>query len=58
MSMDESPLRFKGKLSWKQYMTLKHAHFSVKVFVLYESSRGHIWNMLMYTGKGALVDDA
>ncbi|KAM7281296.1 piggyBac transposable element-derived protein 4-like, partial [Ixodes scapularis] len=58
VSVDESLLRFKGRLSWKQYMPLKRARFGVKFFVLFESSSGYIWNMLMYTGKGAVVGDA
>ncbi|XP_040067041.1 piggyBac transposable element-derived protein 4-like [Ixodes scapularis] len=58
VSVDESLLRFKGRLSWKQYMPLKRARFGVKFFVLCESSSGYIWNMLMYTGKGAVVGDA
>ncbi|XP_040070609.1 piggyBac transposable element-derived protein 4-like [Ixodes scapularis] len=55
VSVDESLLRFKGRLSWKQYMPLKRARFGVKFFVLCESSSGYIWNMLMYMGKVLLL---
>lgn len=52
ISVDESLLLFKGRLSWKQYMPLKRARFGIKSFLLCESESGYIWNSIIYTGKG------
>lgn len=52
VSVDESLLLFRGRLSSKQYMPLKRARFGIKSFLLCESESGYIWNSVIYTGKG------
>ncbi|XP_068097888.1 piggyBac transposable element-derived protein 4-like [Hyperolius riggenbachi] len=52
ISVDESLMAYKGKLSWIQYIKTKRARFGVKSFMLCESATGYIWNTILYTGKG------
>jgi hypothetical protein len=39
--IDENLLTFKGRLSWKQYISSKRARFGIKTFVLCEASSGY-----------------
>jgi Transposase IS4/DDE_Tnp_1-like zinc-ribbon len=57
ISIDESLLKYKGRLSWKQYIASKRARFGVKFFTLCESKSGYIWNSIIYTGKDTLIDN-
>jgi hypothetical protein len=51
ISIDESLMPFKGRLSWKQFIPSKRARFGIKFFNLCESDSGYIWNSIIYTGK-------
>ena len=50
ISIDESLLLWKGRLSWKQYIANKRSRFGIKSFALCESETGYIWNCFLYTG--------
>ena len=50
ISIDESLLLWKGRLSFKQYTPLKRARFGVKSFILCEDS-GYTFSFKIYTGK-------
>ncbi|XP_068104032.1 piggyBac transposable element-derived protein 4-like [Hyperolius riggenbachi] len=52
ISVDESLMAYKGRLSWLQYIASKRARFGIKSYTLCESSTGYIWNTILYTGKG------
>ena len=52
ISVDESLMAYKGRLSWIQYIASKRARFGIKTYMLCESSTGYIWNSIIYTGKG------
>jgi len=52
ISVDESLMAYKGRLSWIQYIASKRARFGVKFYTLCESQSGYIWNSVLYTGKG------
>ncbi|XP_068122086.1 piggyBac transposable element-derived protein 4-like [Hyperolius riggenbachi] len=52
ISVDESLMAYKGRLSWIQYIASKRARFGLKSYRLCESSSGYIWNSVLYTGKG------
>ena len=52
ISIDESLMAYKGRLSWIQFIASKRARFGIKSFMLCESSSGYIWNSVLYTGKG------
>ena len=51
ISIDESIIGFKGRLSWIQYMLKKPTKWGIKVWVLADSSNGYVWNLQLYTGK-------
>ena len=55
ISIDESLMLHKGRLSWKQYIPLKRARFRLKFYMLCESDTGYIWNYILYTGKGMIL---
>nr|CAH7735314.1 unnamed protein product [Callosobruchus chinensis] len=50
ISVDESLIGWKGRLSWKQYIPSKRKRFGIKLFMLCESSTGYIYNFIVYTG--------
>ncbi|XP_040195336.1 piggyBac transposable element-derived protein 4-like [Rana temporaria] len=52
ISIDESLMAYKGRLSWIQYIASKRARFGIKSYMLCESTTGYIWNSIIYTGKG------
>lgn len=57
ISVDESLMLYKGRLSWKQFLPLKRSRFGVKFYVLCESATGYIWDVIIYTGKGTDIGD-
>ena len=50
IAIDESLVKFKGRLSYKQYNPSKRARFGIKVYKLCESSTGY-YNFKIYTGR-------
>ena len=52
VSVDESLMAYKGRLSWIQLIASKRARFGIKFDMLCESSTGYIWNSVICTGKG------
>lgn len=56
LSIDESLMLFKGRLSWVQYIPMKRARFGVKLFVLAEAETGYIHNTIVYTGQSTIFD--
>ncbi|GFW26533.1 piggyBac transposable element-derived protein 4 [Trichonephila clavipes] len=50
LSLDESLMKFKGRLKWKMYIAKKRARFGLKFFVLCEAGSGYISDFLIYTG--------
>ncbi|KAM5148076.1 uncharacterized protein ACMZJ9_011736 [Mantella aurantiaca] len=44
ISIDESLMAYKGRLSRIQYIASKRARFGIKSYMLCESSTGYIWN--------------
>ncbi|XP_067123686.1 piggyBac transposable element-derived protein 4-like, partial [Centruroides vittatus] len=57
ITVDESLLLYKGRLSWKQYIPSKRARFGIKFYNLCESSSGYLWNFIIYTGKGTILNE-
>ncbi|GFU71794.1 piggyBac transposable element-derived protein 4 [Trichonephila clavipes] len=57
ISVDESLIAYKGRLSWKQYIPQKRARFGIKLFQLCESESDYIWNSLIYTRKGTAFNE-
>ena len=55
ISIDESLLLWKRRLSWKQCIPNKRSRFGLKAFVLSEGSTGYVWNIILYTGGDAIL---
>lgn len=51
ISLDESLLLWKGRLSWKQCIRSKAARFGIKSFDLCEATSGYLLKCKLYTGK-------
>lgn len=56
LSIYESLMFFKGRLSWFQYISLKRARFRVKMFVLAEAESGYVHNTTVHTEKITIFD--
>lgn len=56
VSIDESLMAYKGRLSWKQFIPSKRSRFGIKLYQLCESESGYIWNSLIYTGKQTVFE--
>lgn len=57
ISIDESLLGWKGRLSFKQYIPSKRKRFGIKFFKLCESETGYIWNIICYTGASTAYEN-
>lgn len=57
ITIDESLLLYKGRLSWIQYIPNKRSRFGIKSYMLCESKSGYVWNFILYTGRGTLIDN-
>jgi len=51
VSVDESLLLWKGRLSFKQYLPLKRSRFGIKLYKLCESETGYVYRFFVYVGK-------
>ena len=57
VSMDESMVKFKGRLSFRQYLPLKPTKWGIKVWVMAESSTEYVSNFQVYTGRKGGVSE-
>ena len=55
ISIDESIIGFKGRLSWIQYIPKKPTKWGIKAWVLADSKFGYIWNLRLYTGTIIII---
>ena len=51
VSVDESMIKFKGRLAFRQYLPMKPTKWGVKVWVMSESSTGYVTNFQIYAGR-------
>lgn len=51
VSLDESLMKYKGRMSYKQYNPSKRARFGVKFYKLCESKSGYCIKFKIYTGQ-------
>jgi len=56
ITIDESLLLYKGRLGWRQCILSKRARFGIKSYMLCESISGYVWNTIIYTGRGSIID--
>ncbi|CAL1613179.1 unnamed protein product [Knipowitschia caucasica] len=50
VSVDESMIKFKGRLSVRQHLPMKPTKWGIKVWVMAESSTGYVTNVQVYCG--------
>ena len=50
-TVDESMVKWKGRLAWRQFMPNKPIRFGMKVWSLCDSVTGYMFNFQIYTGK-------
>ena len=55
VTVDESMVPFKGRLSLKQYMKDKPVKFGIKIWVLADTVTSYCYNFDVYVGKNAEV---
>ncbi|CAG5059128.1 unnamed protein product [Parnassius apollo] len=55
LSLDESLLLWKGRLSWRQCIRTKAARFGIKSFELCEAETGYLLQYRLYTGKNTAM---
>jgi len=53
VTVDESMVKFKGRVSFRQYMPAKPTKWGVKIWSLCESTTGYLHKFQIYTGKEA-----
>lgn len=58
LSIDESIVKFKGHIFFRQYMPAKPTKWGLKEFVLCEATTGYHLRYLIYTGKSAFPTDS
>lgn len=51
LSVDESMISFKGRLSFLQYLPKKPHKWGMKAWVLADAGNGYTWGWKLYTGK-------
>lgn len=51
LCIDESMVKWKGRLSFKQYIPSKRHRFGIKLFVLCDVMTGYVQDLIIYTGK-------
>ncbi|KAL7406584.1 hypothetical protein ABVT39_022659 [Epinephelus coioides] len=51
VTVDESMVKLKGRLAFRQYLPLKPTKWGVNVWVMAETSTGYVANFQVYTGR-------
>ena len=51
VSVDETMVGFRGRVSFKQYCPKKPTKYGLKFFVLADSATGYVYNFVLYTGR-------
>ena len=57
LSIDESMIKFKGRIFFRQYLPAKPTKWGIKTFALCESNTGYALKFLIYTGKNTFDCD-
>lgn len=51
LALDESMIKYKGRIFFRQYMPAKPTKWGIKTFALCESNTGYALRFMVYTGK-------
>ena len=57
LSIDESMIKFKGRIFFRQYLPAKPTKWGIKTFALCESNTGYGLKFMVYTGKNTFQVD-
>ena len=57
LSIDESIIKFKGRLHMKQYLPSKPVRWGIKQFALCESKTGYALKFITYGGQGSVTTE-
>jgi len=57
LAIDESMIKFKGRIFFRQYMPAKPTMWGIKTFALCESNTGYALRFIIYTGKNTFEVD-
>ena len=55
LAVDETLLKFKGRLNFRQYIPSKRARFGIKFFVISDCSSNFLINLIPYQGKNTVI---
>ena len=55
LSLDETMIKLKGRIFFRQFHPSKPTRFGIKQFALCEAETGYAWRFLTYTGKDTLT---
>ena len=55
LSLDESTVKFKGRLFFRQYLPAKPTRWGIKQFVLMEAKSGYCLKSAVYSGKTSFL---
>lgn len=58
LALDESMIKYKGRIFFRQYLPAKPTKWGIKTFALCESDTGYALKFLIYTGKTTFPVDA
>lgn len=58
LSLDESMVKFKGRIFFRQYLPAKPTKWGIKEFILAEAKTGYALKSVVYTGKTSFQRDA
>ena len=53
--MEETLIKFKGKIHFREFIPAKPSRFGIKAFTLAESTSGYVLGTKVYIGKDANV---
>ena len=51
LSLDETLIKFKGQVQFRQFLPLKRSGFGIKGFVVADSATAYVLNTMVYTDK-------
>ena len=57
-AIDEPLTLWRGRLSFRQYISLKSSKFGIKSYELCDSSSGYLWSFIIYAGKDTVFQAA
>jgi len=54
LSIDETMVKFKGRIKFRQYIKSKPVKYGIKCYLICNSFNGYCYGIIVYTGKGTM----